>query len=179
MSGPADLSYVCLAESLPAEPPSEFRIFKAGENPTSKGTALFDAKAASDVMAEYARRGTLKMIDRNHDSLNADARLMRADTLDAQGYFRLELRNGELWAVDVKWTPEGADRVRTRKQIYMSPAFKEDPKTHRVMYLANVALTPMPATFDATPLVAASDTYAGLTQDDARKIGRALKRRRR
>lgn len=141
------------ADALPEEPPTEFRIFKAGVNETSKGSVLFDAKAAADVMACYQREGVELMVDLNHESLEAAA---RPDSPDARAWFKLELRGGELWAVDVRWTPDGERRLREKTQRYISPAFNMNKKTGRVASVLNVALVAMPATFHAVPLVAAS-----------------------
>jgi hypothetical protein len=66
------------------------------------------------------------------------------------------MRNGELWAVDVTWTPDGERRLREKTQRYISPLFRRDKKTGRILRLLNVALVSMPATNDAQPLVAAS-----------------------
>jgi len=138
----------------PAAPPTEFRIFKAGANQTTKGTTLFDEKAAAMVMAAYQAQGVDLMIDLEHGALDAP---IRSDSPDARGWFKLELRAGELWAVDVKWNPDGARRLSEKTQRYTSPAFYAD-EDMRVTELINVALVAMPATHHAAPLVAASKT---------------------
>jgi len=137
--------------------PTEFRIFRAGANPTSKGVAVFDAAAAGSVMAAWARDGVDLMIDLNHDSLEADARA-REDASDARGWFGLEVRNGELWAVNVRWTPDGARRLSERTQRYISPAFKyeEGEDGDHVLEIFNVGLVAMPATYNAQALIAAA-----------------------
>lgn len=134
--------------------PTEFRIFAAGVNETSKGAMLFDAEAAASVMAAYEKHGVDLMIDLEHESL--DSTPVRADSRDARGWAKLELRNGELWAVDVKWTGDGAERLREKRQRYTSPAFYQDEDTGRVKELINVAICAMPATHGIAPLVAAS-----------------------
>lgn len=138
--------------------PTEFRIFAAGVNDTSKGPSLFDADAAKAVMAAYQKHGVDLMIDLEHESL--DETPARADSRDARGWAKLELRNGELWAVDVKWTPDGAERLRSKKQRYISPAFYQNEDTGRVEEVLNVAICAMPATHGIAPLVAASTRVA-------------------
>lgn len=138
-----------------AELPKEFRLFKAGANPTTRGTDLFDAQAARAVMTAYRRQGVDLMIDLNHDSLDSAARRQRSDAGDAMGWFKLEVRRGELWAVDVRWTPGGEARLRAKKQRYVSPAFMRDA-SGRVVELVNVGLVAMPATHEAPELIAAS-----------------------
>lgn len=136
--------------------PTEFRIFRAGANETTKGVFLFDAEAAREVMARYAREGVELMIDLDHLSLDDPAETSRTDVSDARGWFRLELRMGELWATAVRWTTDGARRLNEKTQRYTSPAFLADVETGRISALLNVALVGMPATHEAAPLVAAS-----------------------
>jgi phage I-like protein len=148
-------STVALAkESDPSAPlPTEFRIFAAGVNDSTKGPALFDADAARNVIETYKREGVDLMIDLNHESIDMP---IRPDSGDARGWCQLELRNGELWAVNVRWTPDGARRLSEGTQKYISPVFTYDAKTGRVRSVLNVALVAMPATYNAQPLVAAS-----------------------
>lgn len=136
-------------------PPTEFRIFAAGENATTKGTFLFDAEAAAQVMAAYQRHGTDVMLDLEHLSLESPVESRNFDP-DARGWCRLELHNGELWAVGVKWTPDGMARLTDKRQRYVSPAFEFDTKTRRITSLLNIAITALPATDNLTPLVAAN-----------------------
>lgn len=142
------------------EPPNAFRIFRAGVNTTTKGNFLFDAEAAASVMHEFKLHGADLMIDLNHDSLDKEVRKARVDALDARGWCALEVRETpegpELWACNVQWTPDGAERLRSKKQRYVSPVFADDPKTGRVLHVVNIALCAMPATDHAMPLVAAT-----------------------
>jgi phage I-like protein len=103
------------------EPPKEFKIFSAGKVETTKGTFTFDDVAAKSVMAEYAKHGTDLMIDYDHASL-ADAAIDPALAGKAAGWFDLELRNGELWAVNVRWTPAAEAALRAKEWRYTSPA---------------------------------------------------------
>lgn len=134
--------------------PSEFRIFRAGLNKTRKGNFLFDDQAARDVMTAYEAHGVDGMIDLEHLSLNQESKNFDPD---ARGWCRLSLRNGELWAVDVKWTEDGARRLTSRTQRYVSPVFDFDEKTRRVSEIHNIALTAMPATDAPQSLVAATE----------------------
>jgi phage I-like protein len=150
--------YVTLAIEMPdGDPPSEFRIFRAGKNETTKGTFVFDEVSAKAVMAEYLRHGIDVMIDLEHLSLDGESRNFDPD---ARGWACLEMRNGELWAVGVKWAPDGSARLAEKRQRYISPAFKTDPKTRRITRLLNIALTALPATHDLTPLIAAREEGA-------------------
>lgn len=139
--------------------PAEFMIFSPGDNPSTKGPAIWDESAAASVMTFVRERGRVDyMIDLEHRSLDHTATRLTKDAADAMGWFNIELRGLELWAVNVRWTPEGAERLRAKKQRYTSPAFYwlGDEENGRVGEIINVALVSMPATHDQPALVAAS-----------------------
>lgn len=102
-------------------------------------------------MAEYAAHGVDVMIDLNHETLES---AIRPDSHDARGWCKLAVRNGELHAVDVRWTPDGDRRLREKTQRFVSPVAYLD-KEHRALSVVNIALCAMPATDFAQPLVAA------------------------
>lgn len=134
--------------------PSEARLFSQGVNNTSKGTYIFDEASANSVMQAYEKAGVDVLIDLEHLSLEDPASSVGFRT-DAVGWCKLDMRDGELWAVDIRWTPEGIERLECKKQRYFSPAFLAD-KTGRITDVLNVALVAMPATEHAQELVAAS-----------------------
>lgn len=151
---------------LPGEaetPPSEFRIFRAGVNETSKGSFLFDAKAAASVMASFRDQGNELFIDYEHQVL-ADPPVQTP----AAAWFKPELRNGELWATAIKWTPRATEYLRNSEYRYFSPAFATD-KQGRILRLVNVALTNFPAMKDLDALVAAKflENYHAATHKGA------------
>lgn len=135
-------------------PPKEFRIFEKGWNDTAKGRFLFDEEAAKMVMSSYERDGIDRMVDLEHFSLPDQNDNIKDP--DARGWYQLAIRNGELWAINVTWTPDGDRRLRERTQRYISPAFTFDEESGRVTELYNVAICGIPATYDAPALVAAS-----------------------
>ncbi len=134
-------------------PPTEFRIWSKGWVDTSKGRFLFDDAAAKAVMADYARHGNELPLDYAH-AMVAGASGDPAQTGRAAGWMRLELREGELWATEVRWTSAASAAIAAKEWRYFSPAFLHDPKTRRIERLVNVALTNLPATYGMTPLVA-------------------------
>jgi len=134
--------------------PREFRLFKRGMNATLKGDFNFDDAAASSVMAAYHRHGIDLMVDLEHDSLSAEAKSRRSDAADARGWFELAVKDGELWAVNVRWTPDGERRLSEKTQRYISPAFLTEG--NRITEVVNCALCAYPATHAAPALVAAS-----------------------
>jgi len=137
--------------------PTSFRIFRAGANTSTKGTVIFDSKAAEAVMQDYAQHGADLMMDLEHLSLNKQ---LPTYNPNAMAWFKLQLRGGELWATDVRYTPEGAKRLSEKSQRYISPFFLVDKATKRVMQIINSALTALPATDKPMALVAASQNTA-------------------
>lgn len=152
-------------------PPTEFRIFKAGANSMPQahgaegtdGVFHFTARSAALIMAEYERSGVDMMVDLNHESTDKVA--ARADSRDARAWFKLEVRSGELWAVDVRWAPDGARRLAEKTQRYISPTFGAESDTHEIVDLVACALVARPATHGAPALVAASKRVP-MTEDE-------------
>lgn len=158
--------------------PTEFLIFAPGDNPSTKGPAIWDEESAASVMTFVRERGRVDyMIDLEHRSLDATATRLTKDAADAMGWFNIELRGLELWATNVRWTPEGAERLRAKKQRYTSPAFYwlADEENGRVGEVINVALVSMPATHDQPALVAAARLTT--TEQIARSANRAKGRK--
>jgi phage I-like protein len=158
------------------EPPREFRIFRAGRNETRKGVFTFDAEAAKSVQSRSEVWGVEHAIDYNHAMIaNAAATPAPDEAGKAAGWFRLALRDGELWAVDVRWTPAAARAISAGEWRYISPYFSHT-KEGRVIELLNVAITNLPATNKLDPLVAlsvVSDTGCVHTEDN-RRMDKAL-----
>lgn len=155
---------ICLA--LPEGAlPVEFRLFSAGEVRTEKGTFLFDEEAQKLVSRGIKRRKAELMMDYNHASLDPKP-LDPALSGRAAGWYDVEFRAGELWAVNVRWTQTAADGIRSKEWRYYSPAFLDDPKTGRIVDFINCALTNLPATHDLTPLVAASKEASTMTDEE-------------
>jgi hypothetical protein len=165
-----------LTLSSAGAPPGEFLIWRAGRNPTRNGYAvLFDADAASAVMAAYAEHGTEIMLDLEHMSLDDRHPNWKPD---AVGWCKLELRGGELWAVSVRWTPDGTRRLTEQTQRYTSPTFyssdvEGEAALKRPTQLLNVALCAMPAT-DHLPALVASQKQTR-SRMDSKKLGAALR----
>jgi phage I-like protein len=138
--------------------PSEFLIWRAGDNRTDHGEVFFTARSAEMLMLEQKVRNNLYPIDVDHLSLKNDSPI---DSHRAIGWHALEVRpdaNGEpeLWAVNVKWS----DAVRAGLEQsppawrYISPAFAVDTKTREVVSYTNLAVTNVPATWNAVPIAA-------------------------
>lgn len=133
-------------------PPTEFRVFKAGENPSEKGTFIFDDASALSVMEEFKQHGKPMLLDFNHGTLVEGA---APEASISAGEGMPEIRNGELWLRDIKWTQRADAMLRAKEYRLFSPYFNHDKDNH-VTRLINVALTNLPALDNIQPLVAAS-----------------------
>lgn len=136
-------------------PPTEFRIFRAGENRTKKGVFLFEKKDAEQLMAKAEEHAADYSIDYGHAMFSIFSSGHPADTHSAAGWFKPQLRAGELWATDVSWTPLATRKITDREFRYISPTFNRDESGH-IQELCNVALTNIPATNGLRPLVASA-----------------------
>lgn len=145
-------STASLSVVLGSEPPDSFVIFEIGKLSTSKGEFLFDDEAAAQVMAAYEQHGADRLpIDFDHGML---APIKTPETSVAAGWFTPAIMDGKLMAMGVEWTERAAAMLRSREFRFLSPAFNYDRKSKRITQLLNVALTNLPATHDAAPLVA-------------------------
>ena len=146
------------------ELPREVLAFRKGVNETAKGRYLFDARSAELILEQLAREGVDYMTDLEHYSISKDARMHRQDAQDARGWFNVRVDpDGSLVLCNMTWTPDGEDRLRTKKQRYISPVFETENAgdgLERVTGIVNAALCARPATYHAQPLVAASRTTA-------------------
>lgn len=137
------------------DPPREFRLFKAGWNDTTKGKFLLDEEALETVLVAWKDYGNRLSIDFDH-AMAADSGASAKDK-EAAGWFDLEGRDGELWAVNVEWTGDTGQAVLDKKWGYVSPLFFFDTETRQIVEIVNCALTNTPATKSASPLAAARD----------------------
>jgi phage I-like protein len=112
-------------------------------------------------MSFYGAKGVELALDYEHQALQPK---MKAP---AAGWYELALRDGELWAVNVRWTPVAQQHLRMKEYRYFSPAFNVEEKTNRVARLINIALTNLPAMDQLEPLVAATQDTGDTTMTEA------------
>lgn len=158
--------------------PTEFRLFTAELVTTSKGDFVFDDKAAKAVMSAWEAQGNDLPIDYDHAMVDPTT---RPQDRGAAGWFKLALKGGELWAVDIRWTVDGEKAVASGEWRYSSPCFGYDPETRRITEIVNVAITNLPATkkMDALVAIHALDRRVALSvaasfEDVTRAVCRAL-----
>lgn len=111
--------------------------------------------------AEYNKRrkernpGRDLVLDYEHQTLTGEI-------APAAGWFDLEVRDGVLYAVNVRWTAKAKEMVEAGEYRYVSPVFKHravDKLTGQEirMMVANAALTNEPFLDELPPLVSAKD----------------------
>ncbi len=140
-------------------PPTEFRIFSYGSNPSDKGVFQFDERAAKLVMAAFAKKGSRLTMDYEHQALNAPENGKEAP--NSCYSWTPEIRTNsdgkpELWATNAKWTDKAAGHIKAKEYLYFSPAFETEKDSMRVARIVNMALTNIPALDNLEPLVAAT-----------------------
>jgi hypothetical protein len=155
---------------MPGAAPTAFRIWRAGENATSKGTHTFSRRSAERLMADQSTRGTTYSIDVDHMSLDSSA---PPEHHRAVGWHRLEVRETaegpELWAVDVEWSQEIRAALESQPPgfRYFSPAYDVSRETGEVVAYVNTALTNNPATYQVTALATrAAEEETKMTMKD-------------
>ncbi len=134
----------------PGGPPTAFRIWKAGANVTDHGPTLFTDRSAKMLLEEQARRGNRYSFDINHLALNKEAPL---ESQRSVGWFDIDVRNGELWAVNCEFADFVRDGLTKEPPAwkYHSPAY-DVTEDGEVISLLNIAITNTPATWGVTAL---------------------------
>lgn len=154
-------------------PPVEFRIFRAGDNITEKGIFVFDDKAAEMVMTDWRDRGIDLTIDYEHQALSDPPQAAPA----AATRWVPQIRNGELWATEVKWTDRAVGYLMAGEYRYFSPAFKAEEDGGRITKILNLALTNVPAMWELMPLVAASRRETTMDPKEAARLIEELQKK--
>jgi phage I-like protein len=135
------------------EPPKEFRLFKMGDNPSTKGTFVFDEDSVRLTKEYYEKHGPARlMVDYEHKSLDSNAPIAERK---ASARFSPEWRQDGLYATQVKWTPMATQEIVDGERNCFSPAFGH--KDGHIRKLVNVALCNLPALDNVELLVAASE----------------------
>jgi phage I-like protein len=130
--------------------PSEFRIFASGDIRTKKGVFTFDDEAAEQVMKHAEEWGNDYSLDYDHGAFSL---FSSPGSGMAAGWYKLEVRDGELWAVGLEWTEKARTHLEAREYRYFSPTFRHE-EGGRIVELLNIALTNIPATKNMKPLMA-------------------------
>jgi phage I-like protein len=159
--------------SADGKPPLKFRLFKYGENRSTKGTVFLTRESAKKCLSAWIDYGNDLSGDYNHAVTNPAIEAPRASC-----WFSLALEQDGLYAVNVRWTPAAHDAICNKEFRYYSPYFAiECDKFNRpcVVEIINVALTNTPATKNQRPLVGLSKSLAQWSHMLDQKMIDALK----
>lgn len=108
-----------------------------------------DATTAQAVIGEFNARRTPPVVDYEHQTLHAET---NGQPAPAAAWMRsLQWRESGLWAT-VELTARAADLIRAGEYLFVSPVFRYDPVTGRVLAIEMAALTNNPAIDDMAPL---------------------------
>ena len=146
-----------------AELPTEVRIFSWGLNPTKKGPVYLTKAGASKIIEEYQKDGHALVFDKEHLMLSPNA---SAEDMEAQGCYKLSLREDGLWLTDIRWVPDAEKKIRDGKLLYFSPAVLKTRSTNVATKLINTALTNLPAMKGVRPLLMSALSYTGIGMDE-------------
>jgi phage I-like protein len=93
------------------------------------------------VLDAFAAHGAYLPIDYDHQSLTAEE---KAGPVPAAGWIKeLQAREDGIWA-RVEWTPRAAELLANKEYRYLSPVFRYQAKTGKVVALTGAGLTHNP-----------------------------------
>lgn len=139
------------------KPPEEFCVLKKGTTQTVAGIYNFTEASAVKCMESQARYGNDYPIDYGHAAHHSMFSPDPAEAGKAAGWFKQEVRDGDLWATGVRWTPRAAKMLQELEYRYFSPVI-DHTVDGEVVALQSVALTNLPATYGMEPLMASQTT---------------------
>lgn len=130
-------------------PPREFRLFRIGTNPTTKGPLNLTRAGARRVVDVYEAKGHTLCFDLCHSTFDKD---VPPENKFAVGHFRLALRDDGIYAVDIQWVEPWGAEISAGKWPFVSPAVLHD-RAGNILQIKNAALVTDPATFGAQPTI--------------------------
>jgi len=128
--------------------PREVRLFRWGKNATTKGVFVLTRESAHAALADYTAQGHALCWDYDHATFTSADPQHRI----AAGSCRLAAKADGLYAVDISWTDDAARSIAAGKWVFCSPALKFNER-REITGIRNVALTNIPATHGALPLL--------------------------
>lgn len=145
------------------DPPTEFRAFKWGDNPTTKGLLKLTPDGARLTMDEFRRRGVALCFDYFHATYNPAA---PADSRKAAGQTIPEIRPDGLWYTQIQWTPAADRAIRDGEWPFISPGVLHDKKTGEIVALKNPGLVTDPGIIGAIPTVLSGSDAASPSKEN-------------
>ena len=126
--------------------PTDILLLPFGEVETTKGKYVVDEKAAALVLSIFREIGNDIVIDYEHQTL-------KDVQAPAAGWIK-DLYVGEDGVhAKVEWTERAKQYIANKEYRYFSPVVYVDEESGRAIYIQTVALTNLPATMNAKPLI--------------------------
>lgn len=135
--------------------PTEFKMFSAGLNQSTKGNFMFTEASGKSCLDFSEKLGRDQVIDYEHASYSAKYASDPRAAGRAAGFCRLSVKERELWAANVSWSADGEDDLKTRRYRFFSPMF-EVSEGGEILSVINCALTNNPALMGIKPLMAST-----------------------
>lgn len=125
--------------------PEWIELLPAGQTIVGRDGRTWINDKPDSVLAAFAAEGKDLPIDWEHSS---ELKACKGEEAPAAAWIKqLEVRaDGSTWA-RVEWTPRGTASVMNREYRYLSPVFKYDRSTGRVMRITSCGLTNQPNLF--------------------------------
>lgn len=160
---PSDAVYALRALQLNGkEAPTEFPLLMPGTwkgYRNAKGEQQMINVTASDLQAAYEFHQARKLRNPQRDLvLDYEHQTLTGDEAPAAAWFDLAIRDGVLFATNVRWVDRAKKMVESGEYRYVSPVFKHnalDKETGQKVRMAvfNAALTNEPFLDDLPPLI--------------------------
>ena len=133
-------SIVVLQSNGSGQLPKTLRIFKHGDNPSTKGNFRVGEKTYSRLEANQREHGFERVaIDYNHSTVPGSPDYVPGKPAAVFGYGNIEARRGEgVFLTNIEWTPLG--RENAQNYIDFSPAVSQ--QGDEVDFVHSLALTP-------------------------------------
>ncbi|KJR43861.1 Mu-like prophage I protein [Candidatus Magnetoovum chiemensis] len=124
--------------------PATIQILAFGETTTTVGRYTLDAESAYDIIVNFQEKGHDIVIDYEHQT-------MSGSEAPAAGWIKTLQITSDGIAGTVEWTERAAQYIAAKEYRYLSPVLYV--VNGRPIYIESVALTNLPATFNAQPLI--------------------------
>jgi len=146
------LNYSIALPKLGKEPPSELCLLKWGLNPARPLPLFLTKESANDIIKKFQENGNTLPWDIDHSSVDSTIPVSERDAI---GCFNLQLRDDGIWAVDIQWTEQGDEKVRSGKFMYYSPSVQQIDIGigHIVCEIKSAAITNYPRMKKLKPLL--------------------------
>ena len=124
---------------------SSIHLLRFGQTETTKGEGyVFDKESADILINNFQKTGNDIVIDYEHQTLEGRE-------APAAGWIKELFRGDDGLYGSVEWTERGLNYIKGKEYRYLSPVLYI--KEGKPFYLQSVALTNLPATIDAKPLI--------------------------